>query len=107
MIMPGLTSKRALLASAATLTCLLAFSGLEPAEAQRRSIRWATSSVDSYGYQVAASLTRMVEQALAGAYTVVVNPYPQTTSAGKAAMDGEAEIGYTADIGMREIYDGA
>jgi TRAP-type uncharacterized transport system substrate-binding protein len=49
----------------------------------------------------------MVEEALGGEYTVTVNPYPQTTSAGKAAMDGNAEVGYTADIGMREIYDGS
>ena len=80
---------------------------LQPAAAQRKSIRWATSSVDSYGYKVAASMTKMVEDALGGEYTVTVNPYPQTTSAGKATMDGDAEIGYTADIGMREIYDGS
>ncbi len=79
---------------------------LQPAQAQRKSIRWATSSVDSYGYKVAASLTKMVEEALGGEYSVTVNPYPQTTSATKAAMDGNAEIGYTADIGMRQLYDG-
>ena len=42
----------------------------QPAEAQRKSIRWATSSVDSYGYKVAASMTKMVEEALGGEYTV-------------------------------------
>jgi TRAP-type uncharacterized transport system substrate-binding protein len=84
----------------------LAIAALQPAEAQRKSLRWATSSVDSYGYKVAASMTKMVEEALGGEYTVTVNPYPQTTSATKAAMDGNAEIGYTADIGMRELYDG-
>ena len=73
---------------------------------ERKSIRWATSSVDSYGYKVAASMTRMVEEALGGQYTVTVHPYPQTTMATKEAMDGNAEIGYTADIGMRELYDG-
>ena len=104
--MPKLKSKTMLMASVATLAGLFVVSGVDPAEAQRKSIRWATSSVDSYGYKVAASMTRMVEEALGGEYTVVVNPYPQTTSAGKAAMDGNAEIGYTADIGMREIYDG-
>jgi TRAP transporter TAXI family solute receptor len=80
---------------------------LQTADAQeRKSIRWATSSVDSYGYKVAASMTKMVEEALGAGYVVTVNPYPQTTSATKAAMDGGAEIGYTADIGMRELYDG-
>ena len=95
----------ALMATAAALTGVFALSAVKPAEAQRKSIRWATSSVDSYGYQVAASMTKMIEGALGGEYTVTVNPYPQTTSAGKAAMDGNAEVGYTADIGMREIYD--
>ena len=95
-----------LMATVAALTGVFALSAVKPAEAQRKSIRWATSSVDSYGYQVAASMTKMIEEALGGEYTVTVNPYPQTTSAGKAAMDGNAEVGYTADIGMREIYDG-
>jgi TRAP transporter TAXI family solute receptor len=85
----------------------LAVSALQPAAAQeRKSIRWATSSVDSYGYKVAAAMTRLVEEALGSQYVATVNPYPQTTSATKAAMDGNAEIGYTADIGMRELYDG-
>jgi len=95
-----------LMATVAVLSGVFALSAVKPAEAQRKSIRWATSSVDSYGYQVAASMTKMIEEALGGEYTVTVNPYPQTTSAGKAAMDGNAEVGYTADIGMREIYDG-
>jgi uncharacterized protein len=95
----------ALMATAAALTGVFALSAVKPAEAQRKSIRWATSSVDTYGYKVAASMTKLVEEALGGEYTVVVNPYPQTTGAGKAAMDGNAEVGYTADIGMREIYD--
>ena len=95
-----------LMATAAALTGVFVLSAVKPAEAQRKSIRWATSSVDSYGYKVAASMTKMIEEALGGEYTVTVNPYPQTTSAGKAAMDGNAEVGYTADIGMREIYDG-
>ena len=88
-------------------TALLALTFALPAQAQeRKSIRWATSSVDSYGYKVAAAMTKLVEQALGGQYVATVNPYPQTTSATKAAMDGNAEIGYTADIGMREVYDG-
>jgi TRAP transporter TAXI family solute receptor len=95
-----------LMATAAALTGVFALTTIKPAEAQRKSIRWATSSVDSYGYKVAASMTKLIEEALGGEYTVTVNPYPQTTSAGKAAMDGNAEVGYTADIGMREIYDG-
>lgn len=80
---------------------------LPPAEAQqRKSLRWATSSVDSYGYKVAASMTKMVEEALGGEYTVTVQPYPQTTAATKAAMEDSAEIGYTADIGMTQLYAG-
>jgi TRAP transporter TAXI family solute receptor len=75
------------------------------AEAQRKSIRWATSSVDSYGYKVAAAMVNIVEDALGGQYTVTVNPYPSTTGAMKAAMDGNAEIAYTADVGMTQLYE--
>ena len=84
-----------------------AVSALAPAQAQeRKSIRWATSSVDSYGYKVAASMVKVVEEALGAGYTVTVNPYPSTTGAMKAAMDGTAEIGYTADVGMSQLYAG-
>jgi TRAP transporter TAXI family solute receptor len=73
---------------------------------ERKSIRWATSNVGSYGYKVAASMTKILEDALGGEYTVTVNPYPSTTGAMKATMDGNAEIGYTADVGMTELYAG-
>lgn len=73
---------------------------------ERKSIRWATSSVDSYGYKIAAAMVKIAEQALGGEYTVTVNPYPSTTGAMKAAMDGTGEIGYTADVGMTQLYAG-
>jgi TRAP transporter TAXI family solute receptor len=94
------------LLSAAAVAGVLAVSAMQPAEAQRKSIRWSTSSVDSYGYKVAASMTKIVEEALGSEYTVTVNPYPSTTGAMKAAMDGEGEIGYTADVGMTQLYNG-
>lgn len=93
--------------SAAAMAAVLAASAIQPAEAQeRKSIRWATSSVDSYGYKVAAQMTKIVEEALGAGYTVTVNPYPSTTGAMKATMDGEGEIGYTADVGMTQLYEG-
>jgi TRAP transporter TAXI family solute receptor len=93
-----------LAASAAVIAMLAA----APAQAQeRKSIRWATSSVDSYGYKVAASMAKVLEEALGKEYTVTVNPYPSTTGAMKAAMDGDGEIGYTADVGMTQLYDGS
>ena len=93
-----------LAASAAVIAALIA----APAEAQdRKSIRWATSSVDSYGYRVASSMTKILEEALGKEYTVTVNPYPSTTGAMKAAMDGNGEIGYTADVGMTQLYEGS
>lgn len=73
--------------------------------AQRESIRWATSNTGSYGYKVAAAMGKVLETALGGKFVVTVNPYPSTTGAMKAAMDGTAEVGYTADVGMRELYD--
>lgn len=95
------------IAIAAVAAAAVAGSALQTAEAQqRKSLRWATSSVDSYGYKVAASMTKMVEEALGGEYMVTVQPYPQTTSATKSAMEGTAEIGYTADIGMQQLYEG-
>ena len=104
--MPKTRSAYICAASTAAIAVTLALAALSPAAAQeRKSIRWATSSVDSYGYKVAASMTKLIEEALGGEYTVTVNPYPSTTGAGKAAMDGDAEVGYTADIGMRELYD--
>ena len=73
---------------------------------ERKSIRWSTSSVDSYGYKVAAAMVKVAEEALGGEYTITVNPYPATTAAMKAAMDGTGEIGYTADVGMTQLYAG-
>jgi TRAP transporter TAXI family solute receptor len=96
-----------LAASAIALTAVFAVSAWQPAQSQdRKSIRWATSSVDSYGYKVAAAMTKIAEEALGGEYTITVNPYPATTAAMKAAMDGNAEIGYTADVGMTQVYAG-
>ena len=94
-------------ATVASLAAILALSVIGTAHAQeRKSIRWATSSVDSYGYKVAAAMVKILEDALGGQYTVTVNPYPSTTGAMKAAMDGTGEIGYTADVGMTELYAG-
>jgi len=80
------------------------FSAFYSAHAQRKSLRWATSPVGSYGYMVAASMTKIVEEALGGEYTVTVQPYTSPTVAMKAVMDGNAEISYTADIGMAEFH---
>jgi TRAP transporter TAXI family solute receptor len=92
---------------AAALAAAFAVAAIAPASAQeRKSIRWATSSVDSYGYKVAASMVKIAEDALGGQYTITVNPYPSTTGAMKAAMDGTGEIGYTADVGMTQLYAG-
>lgn len=91
--------------SAAALAALVLAAPAADAQ-QRKSLRWATASVDTYGYKVVASITKIVEEALGGEYTVTVHPYAQTIAAAKAGMEGEAEIGYSADIGMRDIYDG-
>jgi hypothetical protein len=92
--------------SVAALAAVFTFSTLVPAYAQqRKSIQWATSNTGSYGYKVASSMVRVLEEALGGQYTVTVNPYPSTTGAMKAAMDGNGEVGYTADVGMRQLYD--
>ncbi len=85
---------------------MLAASALQPAEAQqRKSLRWTTSQVGSYGYTIAASMAKIVEQALGGEYTVTVQPYTSPTVAMKAVMNGEGEIAYTADIGMTQFQE--
>jgi uncharacterized protein len=91
----------------AILATLFAISAINPGyTAERKSIRWATSSTASYAYKVAAQMTKVLEDALGGEYTVTVNPYPSTTAAMKAVMDGNGELGYTADVGMAEVYAG-
>jgi TRAP transporter TAXI family solute receptor len=98
---------RLLAGSVATAAVLLATLAPQSVEAQeRKSIRWATSSVDSYGYKIAASMVKIAEEALGGEYTITVNPYPSTTGAMKAAMEGNGEISYTADVGMTQLYNG-
>jgi TRAP transporter TAXI family solute receptor len=90
---------------AAAVAAVFAFSAIDPAyAAERKSLRWATSQVGSYGYQVAASMTRIVEEALGGEYTVTVQPYASPSVSMKAVMDGNGEISYTADIGMGEFH---
>ena len=96
-----------LLGVATAVAAVLAASApTPPAEAQqRKSLRWTTSQVGSYGYTVAASMAKVLEQALGGEYTVTVQPYPSPTVAMKAVMNGEGEIAYTADIGMTQFAE--
>ncbi|HZM44369.1 MAG TPA: TAXI family TRAP transporter solute-binding subunit [Burkholderiales bacterium] len=98
-------SRRAGVVAGIAAVAVLAFSVAAPADAQqRKSIRWTTSQIGSYGYTIAASMAKIVEQALGGEYTVTVHPYTSPTVAMKAVMDGEGEIAYTADIGMSEFH---
>jgi uncharacterized protein len=89
----------------AAVAAIVAASALQPAQAQRKSLRWTTSQVGSYGYTIAASMAKIVEQALGGEYTVTVQPYTSPTVAMKAVMNGEGEIAYTADIGMTQFQE--
>ena len=93
-------------ACAAALVSVLAISAVRPADAQqRKSIRWTTSQVGSYGYTIAAQMAKILEQSLGGEYTVTVQPYQSPTVAMKSVMDGEGEIAYTADIGMTQFSE--
>ena len=88
------------------LAALFSLSAAQGVEAQaRKSLRWSTSQVGSYGYTIAASMAKVLEQALGGEYTVTVQPYQSPTVAMKAVMDGEAEIAYVADIGMTQFQE--
>ncbi len=76
------------------------------ADAQdRKSLRWTTAQVGTYGYSVAAAMAKVAEQALGGEYTVTVQPYQSPTVAMKAVMDGNGDIAYTADIGMTQFAE--
>ncbi|MFB3886763.1 MAG: TAXI family TRAP transporter solute-binding subunit [Thermodesulfobacteriota bacterium] len=89
----------------AALVGIFAFSAIDSSyAAERKPFRLATSAVGSYGYTIAALLTKIIEGALGGEYTVTVQPYTSPTVGMKAVMDGGAEIAYTADIGMAEFH---
>ncbi len=103
--MPKMKAYALTVSSAAIAAVMVAAATVQPAEAQRKSLRWTTSQVGSYGYTVAASMAKIVEEALGGEYTVTVQPYTSPTVAMKAVMNGEGEIAYTADIGMSQFHD--
>src|SRR5262245_64790928 len=70
-----------------------------PADAQeRKSLRWTTAQVGSYGYTVAASMAKVLEQALGGEYTVTVAPYQSPTVSMKAVMDGDRSEEHTSEL---------
>jgi uncharacterized protein len=87
------------------LAAAVTLASVQPADAQRTTLRWATSDVGSYGYSVGSLLSEVLQQNLGDDYAVVVQPFPSTTAAMKATMNGEAEFSYTADVGMRGLYD--
>jgi hypothetical protein len=98
--------KRAFLLAASAVAALSVTAALSPADAQeRKSLRWSTAQVGSYGYTIAAAMAKVLEQALGGEYTVTVAPYQSPTVAMKATMNGEAEIAYVADIGMTQFKE--
>jgi uncharacterized protein len=86
-------------------TVALSLAAIQPAEAQRQTLRFATSNVGSYGYAVGTLISEILQQNLGREYAVVVQPYPSTTGAMRSVMNGEGEFGYTADVGMRGLYD--
>ena len=85
---------------------VLALTTIPLANAQeRKSLRWSTAQVGSYGYTIAASMAKVLEDSLGGEYTVTVQPYQSPTVSMKAVMNGEGEIAYTADIGMTQFAE--
>jgi TRAP transporter TAXI family solute receptor len=97
------------------LSCISAVSALAIASAmtaatiqsadaqQRKSLRWASTQPGSYGYSIAAGMVKTIETALGGEYTISVLPFASPTVDMKQVMDGNAEIAYTADIGMTQF----
>ena len=95
--------KPVLLGTALAATVTLA--SVQPADAQPKTLRWATSDVGSYGYAVGSLISEVLQENLGEDYRVVVQPFPSTTAAMKATMNGEAEFSYTADVGMSSLYN--
>jgi uncharacterized protein len=89
---------------AAALAGMFVLAAAQSAGAQQRKLlRWTTPPVGSYGHGVATSITKIVENALGGEYTIIVTPYPSTTIGMRMVMNGYGEIAYTADIGMTQF----
>ena len=88
----------------AKLVGVILLTSAQSAVAQdRKLLRWATSPVGSYGYSIATSITKLVEETFGGEYAMSVNAYPSTTLSMRAVMDGNGEIAYTADVGMSQF----
>ena len=101
-----LKKRTALISGASALAMAIGLAGVQTADAQqRKSLRWTTSQVGTYGYAVAAAMAKVAEQALGGEYTVTVQPYANPTVAMKAVMNGEGEIAYTADVGTTQFLE--
>lgn len=71
---------------------------------QRIPLRIATASPGTYGYATASMIAEVLNRELPNRYAVVVQPFPSTSAAMRATMNGEAELAYTADVGMEELY---
>ena len=65
-------TKKAIRAVAVTGSALALLLAASAQAQERKSIRWSTSSVDSYGYKVAAAMVKIAEEALGGEYTITV-----------------------------------
>jgi uncharacterized protein len=72
---------------------------------QRQPLRWTTTPVGSFGYKLATTLSGVAEQALGGQYAATVAPYTAPQVAMKAAMAGDGEIAFTADVAMTELRE--
>ncbi len=70
----------------------------------RISIRWNTADVGSYGYSVASLMVEELNRELPDQYVVTIHPFPATGAGMKAAMEGDGDIAYTADVGMTQVY---
>ncbi len=71
----------------------------------RISVRWNTADVGSYGYSVASMMVDFLNRELPEEYTVTVHPFPSTSACMRAAMDGDGDIAYTADVSMGPVWE--
>ena len=78
---------------------------LDSRSQERRPLRWTSTPVGSHGYRVGLAFAGVARQVLGSDYNVSVAPYTTPAVSMKAAMAGEGEIAFTADISMSEFRD--
>jgi TRAP-type uncharacterized transport system substrate-binding protein len=72
--------------------------------ADKKMWRWGTSNPGAYGYRVSAFLSDFLRRGMPD-YDVTVYPFASTTANIKNFLVGELESTYSAEPGLRKLYE--